>query len=409
MVKPYLSACALLLAAALAGCQKVPLLGPSGSTISVSAGATVLAPGASTQISATVVEEGGTPVHDGTVVRFTASLGRLDPPEAETRGGTATTTFIAGTTSGTAQVRATSGAASGGEGETASNVVSIQIGGAAAAAVSVSASPSRVGPRGGTVTIVASVTDGAGNLLPGVPVTFSSDVGTLSASSAVTDSAGDARVNLTTSQQAVVTARVGENSATVTVTVAPAGTVTLTLAADTVTLGTPARLTVEPADNTSPRVVVNWGDGRSDDLGVVATSRTVAHGYEDSGTYTIAAVATADGESFTTTTVVTVNPRPPVSVSVTASPAAPERCEAVTFTATAREGTTDVFASSYRWDIASGENTEEESVTTTGNTLTRVFKVAGRRTITVTATMPDGRIGTGQTQVAVTAAETSCD
>src|SRR5918993_3165087 len=130
----------VVVAAALAArCDRVPLLGPSGSTISISAQSSSLPPGGSTQVTATVVEDGGTPVHDGTLVRFSASLGRVDPPEVETRGGSATTTFIAGTSSGTAQIRATSGAASGGEGEVAANVVNITIGGAAAPPVAGSA------------------------------------------------------------------------------------------------------------------------------------------------------------------------------------------------------------------------------------------------------------------------------
>lgn len=384
-----------------ARCDRVPLLGPTGSTISVSAQSSTLAPGASTQVTATVVESGGTPVHDGTLVRFSASLGRVDPAEVETRGGSATTTFIAGTTSGTAQVRATSGAASGGEGEAAANVVSITIGGAAATVVTVSASPSRVGPSGGTVSIVAAAVDAAGNRLVGVPITFSTDVGTLSSSSAITDANGEARVSLSTDRQAVVTARVGDKSGTVTVTVSTAGTVSLTTApANPVPIGTPVTLTVTPATGTSPRVVVTWGDGTTEDLGIVAAARSVTHSYQSPGSYTVTATATADGQAFSTATAVTVAPRPAINVNVSAAPTSPNQCDAVTLTATVT-GDTSASVSSYTWTIDSNETSEDETFTTTGNQVTRAWQEPGRKAVTVTVTTIDGRTGNGQTQVVV--------
>jgi hypothetical protein len=391
----------IIAAAFAARCDRVPLLGPTGSTISISAQSSTLAPGASTQVTATVVESGGIPVHDGTLVRFSASMGRVDPAEVETRGGSATTTFVAGTASGTAQVRATSGAASGGEGEAAANVVSITIGGAAAAVVTVSASPSRVGPSGGTVSIVAAAVDAAGNRLVGVPVTFSTDVGTLSSSSGVTDANGEARVSLSTDRQAVVTARVGDKSGTVTVTVSTAGTVSLTTTpANPVPIGTPVTLTVTPAPGTSPRVVVTWGDGTTDDLGIVAATRSVTHSYQSAGSYTVTATATADGQTFSTAASVTVAPRPAINVNVAAAPTSPNQCDPVTLTATVT-GDTTASISSYAWTIDSSESSEDETFTTTGNQVTRAWQEPGRKAVSVTVTTTDGRTGNGQTQVVV--------
>jgi hypothetical protein len=69
-------------------------------------------------LAAFVIEEAGTPVHDGTIVTFTATLGVVEPAEAATDDGTARTTFFAGNTPGTAKVTARSGAAeaAGGQG-----------------------------------------------------------------------------------------------------------------------------------------------------------------------------------------------------------------------------------------------------------------------------------------------------
>jgi len=116
----------LLTAVIVTACDSAPLVAPIASTISVFSTATSLAPGGTAEISAIVIEEAGTPVHDGTVVRFNATLGTVNPAEAETRDGVAVTTFTAGSTTGTAQIAATSGGAL--TGPEAANVIDITIG-----------------------------------------------------------------------------------------------------------------------------------------------------------------------------------------------------------------------------------------------------------------------------------------
>jgi hypothetical protein len=488
------SAIGLVLVAVLsAACEKVPLLAPSESTITATAAAQSLPPGGSTEITAVVVESSGTPVHNGTVVQFSATMGRVEPAEAETRGGVARTTFIAGSSSGTARIRAFSGGAAGGEGDGATNVVEILIGGAATTAVTISATPARVPATGGTVTIVASAVDQSGNRLVGVPVTFSTTAGTLSAGSATTDSSGEARVSLTTNREATVTARAGNQTATATVALGAAGTVSLAVTPENPVAGAPVTLTVTPREGATPRVVVNWGDGAIEDLGIVAAPRTAAHTYQASGNYTVAATATFDGESFnssvpvsvgtasvtlsaptpanptvgtpvtvtvtpavqgtssrvvvdwgdgTTTDLgvvssartaahaygspgsfiitaratsgsetsessaaVTVSPRPTLSVSVSATPNPAQRCQAVTFTATVSPSTEAV--SEYEWEFPSSGGSGG-TVTTTGNSVTRVFSATGTHTVSVTATSQDGREGTGVTQVVVNSSSASC-
>lgn len=115
----------LLAAVIVTACDSSPLVAPVGSTISIFSTATSLAPGGTAEISAIVIEEAGTPVHDGTLVYFNATLGTLNPAEAETRDGVAVTTFTAGTTTGTAQIAATSGGAE--TGPEAPNVIDITI------------------------------------------------------------------------------------------------------------------------------------------------------------------------------------------------------------------------------------------------------------------------------------------
>ncbi len=309
-------------------CDKVPLLAPTGSSITVSAPTNVLPLGGSTEIQAFVLESGNTPVHNGTSVRFFASLGTLSPPEAQTRNGVATTTFI-GTTSGTAQIRAASGGAGSGTtpdpdpdpdepaANSGSNVVTIAVGAAAAAdgGVTVQASPSSVPPGGGTVTITAFAVDTNGNRMVGVPVSFSSTTGSLSSSVATTDGNGEARVELTAGAESVVTARVGSRTATVTVTVATATSVELAVSANPIE-DRPMTLTITPAEGTTPRVTIDWGDGSSQDIGTVAAVRSVAHTYGDDQTFAITVTATGiRGDTFTTSIIVVVAP-PPVVTNV---------------------------------------------------------------------------------------------
>ena len=115
----------LLATAATAACDRDPLVAPVASTITLSATDTKVLPGGSTEVFAVVIEEAGTPVHNGTVVRFTTTLGRVEPETATTRDGVARTTFTAGSATGTAKVTASSGAAGASE---LGNVVEITIG-----------------------------------------------------------------------------------------------------------------------------------------------------------------------------------------------------------------------------------------------------------------------------------------
>ena len=99
----------LLAALVAASCDKVPLFAPTESTITLTASRLALGANLSAELVATVIEQSGTPVQNGTVVTFTTTLGTIEPREALTNGGTATAVLRAGTQSGTATVSAFSG------------------------------------------------------------------------------------------------------------------------------------------------------------------------------------------------------------------------------------------------------------------------------------------------------------
>src|ERR1700682_4202494 len=90
----FLVCAAPLLAAA---CEKVPLLAPTGSTITMTTATNALPINGTATIVAQVLESAGTPPHSGTTVRFTTSLGTIEPADAQTDAtGRVTVTFKAG-------------------------------------------------------------------------------------------------------------------------------------------------------------------------------------------------------------------------------------------------------------------------------------------------------------------------
>ena len=95
---------------ALGSCDKVPLLAPSNSVITLFSSRNILPINGTAQISATVIEQSGTPAHNGTLVTFTSTLGTLEPREAVTNNGQAVVTLHAGNESGVATITAFRGA-----------------------------------------------------------------------------------------------------------------------------------------------------------------------------------------------------------------------------------------------------------------------------------------------------------
>ena len=424
----------LVMALAITGaCQKAQLLAPTSSTITVSAPTRLLPSGGSAEITAFVLEQSGTPVHDGTTVRFSATLGRVDPVEAQTRNGLAFTMFFAQNSSGVAEIRATSGAASGGD--DGNNVVQITVGAAAVNTVTLRANPGSVGPGGGSVELIATVVGEDGQALSGVAVSFSTDQGTLSASPVTTDADGRARATLTTSQEAIVNATAGvTTSSDVTVSVRAGPIVTIACApvsgtgncadvqADTTsnTAAVVFTITKPSASSTLQTATLDFGDGTSQSLGNLAggtatSPRTVTTPHTYSGpsgstarSYTATVQVTdINGESAAASTVVIITPKAtltPISVTLVAGTpeTATENGQRWTFTATVTgggEGTEDASIESYSWDFG-----DEETATTSGNITAHVYDTVTTqqgRTVTVTVRTPDGRTATGRTEILV--------
>jgi hypothetical protein len=394
----------------VSACDKVPLLAPSGSVITLFPAAQSVPLNGEIEIVATVIENGvtatppangtggttttnqpgaGTPVHNGTVVSFTTTLGRIEPSEARTNNGQVRVKFIASGQSGVATITAFSGGAS-------ARIENLAVGSAAAERVLLTASPQILGPSGGTAQIAARVEDVSGAGLPGVPVSFNASAGQLSASSAVTDQTGTARTVLTTSRETTVTANVAGKTAELTVTLNPRTGVTLAGPTTSISAGLPASFTVGVGSSANVRdVTVDFGDGARQSLGAISGSTTVQHTYPIPDTYTVTAIATeASGFTEQVSTSVTILPAQPPGVIVTPSTTTPTVNQVFTVTANVSGATSTI--QQYQWDFGDGRTR-----TTTGPQTTISYPVIGTKTIQVTVVQATGPSGQGAATVDV--------
>lgn len=385
---------ALVLSAA---CDKVPLTAPTGSTVTLFSNTTIVPVNGAAEITATVIEAGGTLVQNGTLVTFTTTIGQLDPAEARTRDGKVTVRLVAGSRSGRAVVRAFSGGVTSGD-------LSVDIGGAAAGSINLSANPSNVPASGGTSTVTAIVFDVDGNRLPGAPVSFTSTAGTLSSTVVQTNSQGEATTTLTTNRDADVTASTGgvgsgegaraAVTATVKITASALPTVTITpsgtAVADSPTTFTVAAAATAPA--TVRSIIVDFGDGT---VQTFPNTTSVAHTYRSGGPFTVTAtVEDTNGGRSTSSTVVVVQASAPLVALTATSPVGVNAI--VTFSVTITQNPANVPVQSVSFNFGDGAVREVQSLSTTYS-----YASPGNYAATATVRFTNGRTAVGQAQVRV--------
>lgn len=384
------------LLALVAACDKVALLAPTGSTVTLSISSTSVAGNGTAEVIATVIEAGGTPVHDGTEVTFQASVGTVDPQVARTEAGLARATFRANGASGTARVTAFSGGAR-------SDEIEVRVGSAAAETVTVRATPSSIPQNGGPIQVIATVRDVSGNPLAGAQVVFSTDNGTLSASSAVTDASGEASTTLLTTRQTTVRANVAGKEGTATINVASFPTATITLNPTSPVAGQTFQATIAPTvpAGGSPvqSVIVDFGDGTTRTLGSAGSSVVVSHAYNRPGTYTITVtMVDAAGQRTTTSTVVTVQTAL-VGVSVTPTPSPANVGSPVSFTATIANPS-NAPITTVRFNFGDGRTATQAVAGNTAQTQ-HTYQSSGTFVVSATAIDATGNEYSGNTQLIV--------
>jgi hypothetical protein len=292
----------LLAALATVGCDKVPLTAPGSSTVTLST--TASADGLSTAVTATVLEPAGTPVQNGTTVRFMSTLGRMDPAEVQTRNGMAESKFFSNGDSGEATITVSSGAATAN--------VKFNVGLALIDSVNIRSSAGSVPATGGTVTVTARVSAANGVPFGGVPVTFNTTAGTLSGTREVTDSNGEASTRLTTDTTATVTATAGTKTTNPGVTITrqepvPVPLITLAATGATVPVGGNAQLwtftaTVTNTAPTNPPVKFEWNFGDGTTTETNGASTTHAYSVEKTIYHVTVRAVLANGSSISAST-----------------------------------------------------------------------------------------------------------
>jgi hypothetical protein len=404
-----------------AACDKVPLLAPTGTIITIFPAAPSVPLNGQIEIVATVIENGvaaappatpgtgtggtpapaptattsagaGTPVQNGTLVSFTTTIGRIEPSEARTNNGQVRVRFISTGQSGTATITAFSGGASG-------KLENLKVGSAAVERLLISATPQTVAPGGGTTTISARVEDVSGSGVPGVGVSFTTDTALLSSSTATTDETGTATITAVVSRTAKITANVAGKTAEVTVNLNPRTGLTLAGPTTPVSAGVPATFTVGVAATANVRdVTIDFGDGTRQSLGAISASTTIQHTYSREGVFTVRATATeASGFTEQVSTAITILPGQPPAVTITASNNNPAPNETVIFTATVTGATSTILR--YEWNF--GRDAVPRDASTTGNRATASYRSPGTSIITVRVIQASGPQGEGQTAIVV--------
>jgi hypothetical protein len=421
-------------------CNRVPLLAPSGSTITLTTATSVLPINGSATVIAQVVENAGTAPQAGTHVTFTTSLGTIQPNDATTdSSGRAMATFTSAS-SGTATITALSGGASTGT----NGALKILVGSAAVQKVIVSATPAVVPALGGSSTISATVFDVNGNLMNDIPVTFTTTAGVLSAGVVNTTSAGVAATTLTTAQSATVTANVGVGGSSTTAQPAPTtpttptnpgsgttppttttttpsatgqatGSVLVSIASQPAVVITPPavvpsvglpatfKITVNPGSQNGSAirdVMVDWGDMSSTDLGAVTGDAIVSHIYQTAGTFAVRVSATdAVGNTTIVSSIVTVivATSPTIIVTPTVVPTVHAAQMPVTFQVQVNVPT-GVGVVNVTMDFGDGTTSSLGGLTGTQN-VQHIYTSAGSKQVTVSVTDTLGRTTLGQTSV----------
>jgi hypothetical protein len=392
----------VLLPVVVSSCDKVPLLAPTGTTINLFATGNTVSLNSSIDLVATAIENGtdvgsgtgattstagaGTPVQNGTLISFTTTIGSIQPSEARTHNGQVTVKLVTGSQSGTATITAYSGGAS--------KTLQLKVGTAAASRITVTATPQSLGSAGGTATISASVTDEGGAPVAGIPVSFSTDQGTLSAPTVNTDATGVATTQLTTTATATVTANAGAaTAATAKVNVGARLTPTLIANPAATTAGTPVTFNITTASAANIRdAVISFGDGESQNLGSIGPQAQTSHTYTESGQFTARVTVTdASGASEFAVTTVTIGALP---VTLAAAPNPVQVGNPTVLTATVPTGT-QIVSYTFTFD----DNTPP--ITTAGNSTPHTFTSRGTHFVRVDVVAVGGATGTNTTQVAV--------
>lgn len=314
--------CLLLPALAfVGGCEigKKSLVAPSDAVMSLSASTGFVPANASATLNVQLKKLDGNPAPDGTEIAISASMGELDQRKVRISNGQAAVTYRAGSETGTARITASSGSVSA--------EITLQVGSAAPGTVTLFATPSLLQVGGGQTEIVATVTSPTGQVVTNAPVTFSTSVGTLSATEVNSDGNGEAKTTLQTTATATVRARVASLEAEpLTIRVRTGVQIQVSTSPTAPTAGQVVTISVgvraPDGQALSGRMRLLFGDGQQRDLGTVSGSATATYTYATQGGYNLTAEFT-DADGFTERETIRVTVQSPQAPAPPTTPTPP--------------------------------------------------------------------------------------
>jgi len=285
--------------------------------------------GYTSNLTATVSDQFGHPVLDGTVVTFTTSSGSVgsDTIAKTTTGGVAAAVLTSPDTTGTATITATAGAGA----DAATDTVTVTFEAGLAYTVTLDAYPTTL-TAGSSSALTAKVVDQYNNdVADGTVVTFTTSLGEVGSNwvaKPTTSGVATATLTSTISGRAMLTATADSRVATTTVQFEPDSPYTVTLEAYpmTLTVGSSSALTATVVDQYSNDVadgtVVTFTTSLGE-VGSESVTKTTASGVttaeltsQDPGIATV----TAEAGSVSDTADVTFEAGPPYTVTLEANP-----------------------------------------------------------------------------------------
>lgn len=364
----------------------------------------------SSTLTATIADANGNAVGAGVPVAWSTTRGDLAAFSSVTNSSGQAIMTLSGTAAGAAIITATAAAGADTVG------VILQADPTTARVLSVSASPVSVAANGvDTSTLTATVVDANGNaMVAGVSVNWSTTLGSLSAASSLTDSAGKASIAISSSAigTATATASAVSGSANTGVQfvadVASARVISLVASPASITAdGAAASTLTATLQDASGNAIgagvsVNWSTTRGDLA--AASSTTNASGQAvmtltgtQSGTASVTAAGPGGGASADVELL--ANPATARVVSVTASPSSitANGTAASTLTATVQDANGNPLGAgiSVSWTATDGTLSQSTSTTNAaGMSAVALVSSTTAGTVTVTAAAVAGSAGT---------------
>lgn len=385
---------------AMIGCSQAPTA-PTNGRMVVSASAESVAAGVPVTITATVRDEAGKPV-EGISVRFTGSLGTFSPEDGFTAANGAVSSQFTATGSGFATITALSGNLR------SDNSVVVRVGDVAVERLTLRAEPGGLPASGGVATIVASVLDSAGAGMPNVSVRFSADRGQLSHSTATTNGAGEARVSVTATSTARITANTANRMAELTLPVAQPPSVSVTCGAPGVGVAVVCAVSILASSDVRT-VTVNWGDGSPEEVFAGFINRALSHTFWQPHYVTVTVRATDQaGLTGTGTASLTVVPTTTTGFALTTGSARGIIEELIAYVVTPPNRPA-VPVANVTVDLGNGDVRNLGAITGQANLVTKYYST-GRYTATATMVDQAGqRVTSSQTIIICPQATPQCN